>query len=176
MFCLVTPDFGTCPEQISFNSQYFCPTFPIASFRYVDIRVLIEPDPVNHSLERFLFWNLQFFTDPLLLEKVTGSEVLGFTIDAYQRSIAFVLHWAKTLRSSRSAGPTTAIKSGILARIHLILRHTWPPCLCIPQIEDFLALLQAERNISLEPHLPAILALIRRQFPRIERSEILTFC
>jgi len=72
--------------------------------RYVDNRLLITSRQIFQTLSVQLFWNLSFYTPPIMLETVEGDEALSFSISLSQRSIIMILSWEKSLRSTRSAG------------------------------------------------------------------------
>ena len=61
--------------------------------RYVDNRLLITPRHTFQTLSVQLFWNLSFYTPPIMLETVEGDEALGFSISLPQRSITMILPW-----------------------------------------------------------------------------------
>ena len=109
--------------------------------RYVDNQIFLLPESRCDLLPIRLFWNLQFYTKPILLEMVSGHDMLGFTVDPRQRTVTFIQPWEKALRSSRSSGTLHAVVSGINARIRLIALHTWPPSLRVRQLQDFMGLL-----------------------------------
>ena len=109
--------------------------------RYVDKRIFLLPESRCDLLPIRFFWNLQFYTKPMLLEMVSGHDMLGFTVDPRQRTVTFIQPWEKALRSSGSSGTLHAVVSGINARIRLIALHTWPPSLRVRQLQDFMGLL-----------------------------------
>ena len=109
--------------------------------RYVDNRLLITPRHTFQTLSVQLFWNLSFYTPPIMLETVEGDEALGFSISLPQRSITMILPWKKSLRSTRSAGPSGQVLSGLLARIRLICTNVFPARLRLAQIQDLLGLM-----------------------------------
>ena len=76
-----------------------------------------------------------------MLETVEGDEALGFSISVPQRSITMILPWEKSLRSTRSAGPSGQVLSGLLARIRLICANVFPAHLRLAQIQDLLGLM-----------------------------------
>ena len=63
--------------------------------RYVDNRLLITPGQTFQTLTVQLFWNLLFYTPPIMLEAVEGDEALGFSISLPQRSITMILPWGR---------------------------------------------------------------------------------
>ena len=90
-------------------------------------------------------------SDPVILEagflycsytsgKVTGNQLLGFCIDTDQRTITFCQPWTQILRSCRGSGASRNIKSGITARVRLILHNVWPSHVRDAQIQDFVGL------------------------------------
>ena len=95
--CLATPDFGTCPEQISFDSQYFV-HLPGCKFSTCGQSGPHWARSGHPQLGMNTFWIFFGIWNSLLttiLWQVTGSDFLGFTIDAYQRSTTLVLPSAK---------------------------------------------------------------------------------
>ena len=109
--------------------------------RYVDNRLLITSRQIFKTLSVQLFWNLSFYTPPIMLETVEGDEALGFSISLPQRSITMILPWKKSLRSTRSAGPSGQVLSGLLARIRLICTNVFLARLRLAQIQDLLGLM-----------------------------------
>ena len=101
--------------------------------RYVDNRLLITPRQTFQTLSVQLFWNLSFYTPPIMLEAVEGDEALGFFY-------FIATTWEKSLRSTRSAGPSGQILSGLLARIRLICSNVFPARLRLAQIQDLLGI------------------------------------
>ena len=93
-----------------------------------------------HQRQIQLFWKLDFYTAPILLEKVTGNQLSGFCIDTDQRTITFCQPWTQILRSCRGSGASRNIKSGITARVRLILHNVWPSHVRDAQIQDFVGL------------------------------------
>ena len=95
------------------------------------------------SLSTILFFNnfgdWTFNTAPILLEVVDGQEALGFTVDPIQSTITYIQPWDKTLRSTRSSGTSRILKSGLLARLRLILNNVYPEAVRRAQVQDFLA-------------------------------------
>ena len=67
---------------------------------YVDNRILIHTGLDSATPGAQLFWRLDFYTKPILLEHVTGDEALGYRIDCQQNSITLQLPWNKPLRNS----------------------------------------------------------------------------
>ena len=55
-----------------------------ASFRYVDNRLLLDRQAPGHTMQLQQFWNLNFYTEPILLETVDGFDALGFNLNPYQ--------------------------------------------------------------------------------------------
>ena len=113
---------------------------PYFAHRYVDNRALILPANCMHQRQIQLFWKLDFYTAPILLEKVTGNQLSGFCIDTDQRTITFCQPWTQILRSCRGSGASRNIKSGITARVRLILHNVWPSHVRDAQIQDFVGL------------------------------------
>ena len=97
--------------------------------RYVDNRILLHTHLDTLESGHDLFWKLDFYTSPILLEAVPGTEALGYHIDTHQQTITLQLPWNKALRTTRGHSVTQTILSGLLARIRLILTNTYPPSL-----------------------------------------------
>jgi len=144
--------------------------------RYVDNRILILPSSKRDILTIRTFWNLQFYTKPIILEIVDGQELLGFTVDPVQRTVTFIQPWYKALRSSRSSGTLNAVVSGITARMRLIALHTWPPELRISQIQDLMGLIHHRDPDLFTPAVQKIfLKECRKYFHAIRREELFSF-
>ena len=88
-----------------------------------------------------VFWILQFYSAPILLEVVAGQEALGFHLDTLQQTITLELPWNKPLRSMRSASTSRAILSGLCARLRPIRFHVFPAKIQLDQVQDFLGLM-----------------------------------
>lgn len=112
---------------------------PYFSHRYVDNRLLLIPCVTFNNSVLQQFWRLNFYTAPILLEVVDGQEALGFTVDPIQSTITYIQPWDKTLRSTRSSGTSRILKSGLLARLRLILNNVYPEAVRRAQVQDFLA-------------------------------------
>jgi hypothetical protein len=108
--------------------------------RYIDNRILIHAGLGSATPGGRLFWRLDFYTKPILLERVTGDEALGDRIDCNQNSITLQLPWNKPLRSSTRCGVSRTALSGLVARVRLILTSVYPRQLQLPQIQDLLGL------------------------------------
>ena len=106
--------------------------------RHVDNRILIHTGFDSATPGGRLFWRLDFYTKPILLEHVTGDEALGYAIDCLQNSITLQLPWNKPLRSSTRCGISRTALSGLVARVRLILTGVYPSRLHLPQIQDLL--------------------------------------
>ena len=63
---------------------------------YVDNRTLIHTGFDSATPGGRLFWRLDFYTKPILLEHVTGDEALGYRMDCLQNSITLQLPWELT--------------------------------------------------------------------------------
>ena len=85
--------------------------------RYVDNRILLISQHSQCQTHVRVFWNLQFYSSPILLEVVEGQEALGFNVDAGQQCVTLLLPWVKPLRSMRSASTSRAPLSGLFARL-----------------------------------------------------------
>ena len=114
--------FGSCPHAWSNILLYIfsqAVSQPHVAHRYVDNRLLLIPRQHLQSGAIATFWNLAFYSAPMLLETVQGYEVLGFNIGPHQSTITFV----QPLRSVQISGTSQAIRSGVVARSRLILTH-----------------------------------------------------
>ena len=111
-----------------------------SSFGYVDNRLLLGPQQLTDRLRQTCFWNLDFYTSPILLEEVQGFDALGFNINPHQRTITSVLPWDTVIRTSAGFGPRSSMYTGLIARTRLILQNTFPRELQLPQVQDLLAL------------------------------------
>ena len=109
--------------------------------RYVDNRILLISRHSRKLSHIQVFWNLQFYSAPILLEVVAGQEALGFHIDTSQQTVTLELPWNKPLRSTRSASTSRAILSGLYARLRLIRFHVFPANIQLHQVQDFLGLM-----------------------------------
>ena len=109
--------------------------------RYVDNRILLISQHSQCQTHVRAFWNLQFYSSPILLEVVEGQEALGFNVDAGQQCVTLLLPWVKPLRSMRSASTSRAPLSGLFARLRLIRSCVFPRELQIAQAQDLLGLM-----------------------------------
>ena len=109
--------------------------------RYVDNRILLISQHSQCQTHVRIFWNLQFYSSPILLEVVEGQEALGFNVDAGQQCVTLLLPWVKPLRSMRSANTSRAPLSGLCARLRLIRSCVCPRELQIAQTQDLLGLM-----------------------------------
>jgi hypothetical protein len=85
--------------------------------------------------------DLFFYNSPIELEKEPGMTFLGFDIDVQQGSIQYVYpsrSWH--FRSPKSAGKKMVLLSGLVSRIHLIARHSYPEQLIVPTIKHLILL------------------------------------
>ena len=159
--------FLSCFRQFTNNSTFH--------HRYVDNRVMLLP--VGHwNSEMQLFWNLSFYSPPILLEQVEGSELLGYNADVLQRTTTYLQPVDKAFRSTRSSSTTKALTSGALARIRLILQNTWPSSLQIPQIQDFLSIWSRRQRDVLSSTLRSqIIKLVRSRHPQLDPDSLFHF-
>ena len=119
--------------------RFFCTNMGF-HHRYIDNRILIHAGLGSATPGGRLFWRLDFYTKPILLERVTGDEALGDRIDCNQNSITLQLPWNKPLRSSTRCVVSRTALSGLVARVRLILTSVYPRQLQLPQIQDLLGL------------------------------------
>ena len=149
---------------------------PYFAHRYVDNRALILPANCMHQRQIQLFWKLDFYTAPILLEKVTGNQLLGFCIDTDQRTITFCQPWTQILRSCRGSGASRNIKSGITARVRLILHNVWPSHVRDAQIQDFVGLTFSQFPSLFDSSFREQLVTLCRSFHcRLSHQEIFRF-
>ena len=136
---------------------------PYFSNRYVDNRLLLIPCGAFMTSVVQQFWKLNFYTAPILLEVVDGQEALGFIVDPIQSTITYVQPWEKTLRSVRSSGTSRILKSGLLARLRLILNNVYPEAVRQAQVQDFLALFHMMSPTLFTPMFKNEIAMLCRQ-------------
>ena len=149
---------------------------PYFAHRYVDNRVLILPANCMHQRQIQLFWKLDFYTAPILLETVTGNQLFGFCIDTDQRTITFCQPWTQILRSCRGSGASRNIKSGITARFRLILHNVWPSHVRDAQIQDFVGLTFSQFPSLFDSSFREQLVTLCRSFHcRLSHQEIFRF-
>ena len=145
--------------------------------RYVDNRLLITSRQIFKTLSVQLFWNLSFYTPPIMLETVEGDEALGFSISLPQRSITMILPWKKSLRSTRSAGPSGQVLSGLLARIRLICTNVFPARLRLAQIQDLLGLMFTRDPALFAPtNRRQIRHVLHRLIPQSHQYDFFCWC
>lgn len=135
--------------------------------RYVDNRILLHTHLDTLESGHDLFWKLDFYSSPILLEAVPGNEALGYHIDTHQQTITLQLPWNKALRTTRGHSVTQTILSGLLARIRLILTNAYPPSLRLSQIQDLLGLMSMRdpQLLTSTTVRNSIIALVNRYCP-----------
>jgi len=149
---------------------------PHFAHRYVDNRALILPADCMHRRQIQLFWKLDFYTAPILLEKVTGNQLLGFCADTDQRTITFCQPWTQILRSCSGSGASRNIKSGITAPARLILQNVWPSSVRDAQIQDFVGLTFLQFPSLFDNSFREQLVTLRRSFHcRLSHQQIFRF-
>ncbi len=105
----------------------------------VDNRLLALPNYVDCLPHWKILTNLDFYNKPIELEKEPGMSFLGFEIDTNKGHVSYV-YPSETwhFRSPKSAGKTSVLLSGLISRIHLIARHSYPEDLMIPNINNLI--------------------------------------
>ena len=89
----------------------------MCAVRYVDNRAFLSADPVIRPVPWQVYMSETFYGDSLLLEDVGDEPLLGFRIDAAQRSITLRLNThASQFRSSASANSLSFAISGFRSR------------------------------------------------------------
>ena len=145
-----------------------------SAFRYVDNRMLVGQKRRIDSLSQTCFWNLQFYTSPILLEDVHGFDALGFNINPHQRTITSVLPWDNVIRTTAGFGPRSAMYSGLMARTRLILENTFPRNLQLPQVQDLLAI-HTSQEPAYRACIPQILSMARSFGHQWTRQQLTPF-
>ena len=145
-----------------------------SSFRYVDNRLLLGPQQLTDRLRQTCFWNLDFYTSPILLEEVQGFDALGFNINPHQRTITSVLPWDTVIRTSAGFGPRSSMYTGLIARTRLILQNTFPRELQLPQVQDLLAL-HTLQEPKYRECIPQIISIARRFGHKWTRQQLTPF-
>ena len=145
-----------------------------SSFRYVDNRLLLGPQQLTDRLRQTCFWNLDFYTSPILLEEVQGFDALGFNINPHQRTITSVLPWDTVIRTSAGFGPRSYMYTGLIARTRLILQNTFPRELQLPQVQDLLALHTLQKPRYREC-IPQIISIARSFGHKWTRQQLTPF-
>lgn len=145
--------------------------------RYVDNRILLHTHLDTLESGHDLFWKLDFYTNPILLEAVPGTEALGYHIDTHQQTITLQLPWNKALRTTRGHSVTQTILSGLLARIRLILTNTYPPSLRLSQIQDLLGLMSMRdpQLLTSTTVRSSIVALVNRYCPETTSHDLFRY-
>jgi len=107
--------------------------------RYVDKRLTFvnKKHLDNFPMRRFL--HPLFYGSPVELEDCGNTKFLGYIIDVESHTMQFdVPETTFSYRSNRPAGTTGRILSGLVARLHLIHRGTFPESLIKPTIDKLL--------------------------------------
>ena len=109
--------------------------------RYVDNRLLCIPNYMDRQMHWKILTDLFFYDSPIELEKEPGMTFLGFDINVEDGSVQYV-YPSKTwhFRSPKSAGKTLILLSGLVSRIHLIARHSYPQELIVPTVKHLISL------------------------------------
>jgi hypothetical protein len=96
--------------------------------RYVDNRLILRMPQITHNPAITTFRNLDFYRPPVQLEPENSDMYLGFAINVLDKTVKYkipVESWE--FRSHRSAGTPARNLSGMMSRISLIKKYTWPP-------------------------------------------------
>ena len=114
----------------SFQHQLssFYRRYPMVMLRYVDNRFLMYSAELQQSLALKTFAHKFFYGSPVELEDVGTDELLGFDVDAANRTVTYrqpTQSWK--IRDVRSAGSWNLRLSGLRSRSVLISRYSWPP-------------------------------------------------
>ena len=109
--------------------------------RYVDNRLLCIPNYMDRQTHWKILTDSFFYDSPFELEKEPGMTFLGFDINVEDGSVQYV-YPSKTwhFRSPKSAGKTLILLSGLVSRIHLIARHSYPQELIVPTVKHLISL------------------------------------
>ena len=95
--------------------------------RYVDNRFALYPKHLQHAKAMQLFSHKHFYQLPVELEDVGTTELLGFDVDANNRTIQYRQpDQAWKIRDVTSAGSWNLRLSGLRSRATLIARYSWP--------------------------------------------------
>ena len=87
------------------------------------------------------------------------------------------LPWEKSLRSTRSAGPSGQVLSGLLARIRLICNNVFPARLRLAQIQDLLGLMFARDPALFTPtNRRQIRRVLHRLIPQSHQYDFFCWC
>lgn len=146
--------------------------------RYVDNRLLLATNMDRDSPDLELFWRLDFYTKPILLEPVFGAEALGYKIDCRQHAITLQLPWDKPLRHSSGCGISRTALRGLIARIRLILTGVHPPYLHrLPQIQDLIGLVSSRDSalVSTDSARKTIMTVIHQVHPDLQARDVFRF-
>ena len=145
--------------------------------RYVDNRLILATDIDRASLDFDLFWRLDFYTNPILLEPVPGDEALGYKIDCLQHTITLQLPWNEPLRHSSGCGVSRTALSGLIARIRLILTGVYPQHLHLPQIQDLIGLISSRDSalVTTDSARKTIMTVIHQVHPHLQARDVFRF-
>ena len=100
---------------------------PFLVIRYVDNRFALFPKHLAHEKALKIFRHKHFYQLPVELEDVGTNELLGFDVDANNRTIQYRQPdqpWK--IRDVTSAGSWNLRLSGLRSRATLIARYSWP--------------------------------------------------
>ena len=112
--------------QNQLNSVYR--RYPMIMLRYVDNRFLMYNTELQQCLALKTFAHKFFYEHPVGLEDVGSDELLGFDVDAANRTVTYrqpTQLWK--IRDVTSAGSWNLRLSGLRSRCVLISRYSWPP-------------------------------------------------
>ena len=102
--------------------------YPMIMLRYVDNRFLMYNAELQPCLALRTFAHKFFYEHPVELEDVGSDELLGFDVDAANRTVTYrqpTQSWK--IRDVTSAGSWNLRLSGLRSRCVLISRYSWPP-------------------------------------------------
>jgi hypothetical protein len=96
-------------------------------FRYVDNRFMLIPEFLCEKPQIKLLTDLDFYHHPVELEKVGDNFIFGFEVDLLQKTVTSKMPAALwQFRNPHSAGSTKLNLSGLLSRVCIIRRQTYP--------------------------------------------------
>ena len=101
---------------------------PLLMIRYVDNRFALFPQHLAEKRVLQIFAHKHFYQIPVELEDVGTQELVGFDVEANERTILYRQPdqpWK--IRDTTSAGSWTLRLSGLRSRAVLISRYSWPP-------------------------------------------------
>ena len=89
--------------------------------RYVDNRLICIPSHLANQQAFKMLLRLEFYGMPIELEECGNYDILGFRLNAKERTCTFIPpNDPHQFRSPKSAGSEKKILSGFASRLHLI--------------------------------------------------------